>query len=240
MTFLPIVGRELRVASRQRNTYWIRTGAALGGIAIGAWIMLMPFFHDNRTLGPALFVSLSILTFAYSLLIGVLRTADCLSQEKRGGTLGLLFLTDLKGYDIVLGKLAATSLNGFYGLLAVFPVMAVPILLGGITQGEFWRAALVLANTFLFSLAVGIFVSALSREARRAMGANLLVLLLITGIPGACAGLGAYLIPSHRFEPEFLLSCPVYTLWLCDESVYMFRQSDFWWSVGLIHGLTWI
>src|SRR3954464_6612207 len=151
MTFLPIVGRELRVAARQRNTYWIRTGAALGGIAIGAWIMLMPFFHDNRTLGPALFVSLSILTFAYSLLIGVLRTADCLSEEKREGTLGLLFLTDLKGYDIVLGKLAATSLNAIYGTLAIVPLMAIPILLGGVTNAEFWRVVMVAVNLLMFS-----------------------------------------------------------------------------------------
>ena len=45
----------------------------------------------------------------YCLLSGVWFTADCLSEEKREGTLGLLFLTDLKGYDVVLGKLVATS-----------------------------------------------------------------------------------------------------------------------------------
>src|SRR5436190_15700122 len=146
MTFLPIVGRELRVASRQRSTYWIRTGAALGGIAIGAWIMLMPFFHDNRTLGPALFVSLSILTFVYSLFVGVLRTADCLSEEKREGTLGLLFLTDLKGYDIILGKLVATSLNTFYGMLSIFPILAISLLVGGVSGSEFWRVVLVSVN----------------------------------------------------------------------------------------------
>ena len=44
--------------------------------------------------------------------------------------MGLIFLTDLKGYDVVLGKLAATSLNGFYGLLAVFPLLAFPLLTG--------------------------------------------------------------------------------------------------------------
>ena len=44
----------------------------------------------------------------YCLLSGVWFTADCLSEEKREGTLGLLFLTDLKGYDVVFGKLVAT------------------------------------------------------------------------------------------------------------------------------------
>ena len=94
----------------------------------------------------------------YCLAYGRRSTADCLSQEKREGTLGLLFLTDLKGHDVVLGKLVATSVRGFYGLLAVFPVLAVPLLLGGTTSGEFWRVVLVLMDTFLFSLAIGILV----------------------------------------------------------------------------------
>src|SRR5205823_6492965 len=104
---------------------------------------------------------------------------DCLSSEKREGTLGLLFLTDLKGYDVVCGKLAATSFRALYGLLALVPVLAVPLLMGGITSGEFWRMVLVLVNTFLFSLAIGVFVSALCQDARKAMGANFLLLLLL-------------------------------------------------------------
>src|SRR5207249_5364389 len=122
------------------------------------------FRNTPGVLGMALFVSMSILMNFYALLIGVLRTADCLSEEKREGTLGLLFLTDLKGYDIVLGKLAATSLNAFYGMLAIFPVMAIPLLAGGVTGTEFWRVALVSANNLLFSLAVGIFCSAISKD----------------------------------------------------------------------------
>jgi ABC-type transport system involved in multi-copper enzyme maturation permease subunit len=100
----------------------------------------------------------------YCLFSGVWSTADCLSEEKREGTLGLLFLTDLKGYDVVFGKLVATSLNGFYALLAVVPILALPLLLGGITGGEFARMALVVVNTLFFSLALGICVSAVCRS----------------------------------------------------------------------------
>src|SRR4029450_9547413 len=100
---------------------------------------------------------------------GVFRTADCVSEEKRDSTLGLLFLTDLKGYDIVFGKLAATSLNAFYGLLALFPVMAIPLLVGGVTVNEFWRVVLVALNNMFFSLAVGLFCSAIGRDERKAM-----------------------------------------------------------------------
>src|SRR5438093_10190932 len=184
MTFLPIVARELRVASRKRSTYWVRLGAALVGLAVAGWIMLMPFLPTPRQKGIALFVSLSIVTFLYSLLAGLLTTADCLSHEKREGTLGLLFLTDLKGHDIVLGKLAATSLNAFYGMLAIFPVMAISLLVGGVTGGEFWRVVLVSVNNLLFSLAVGMFCSAICKDERKAIVLAFLIVLFFTlGLP---------------------------------------------------------
>ena len=164
---------------------------------------------------------------------------DCLSEEKREGTLGLLFLTDLKGYDVVFGKLVAISLGAFYGLLAVVPMLAIPLLLGGITNAEFWRMVLVLANTFLFSLAVGIFCSSLSRDARRAAAANFAVLLLLAAALPACAGALLYFCPFLGLIPELLFSCPVYSLYLSFDTRYKLEPGHFWWSVAVIHGLTW-
>src|SRR5258706_227328 len=109
--------------------------------------------------------------------------ADCLSEEKRAGTLGLLFLTDLKGYDVVLGKLMATSLNRFYVLLAIFPPLAIPILVGGVTGGEFWRLVLVLINTLFLSLCAGMFVSSISRDERKAWGGTVGLVAAITFLP---------------------------------------------------------
>src|SRR5882672_3391259 len=110
MTFLPIVARELRVASRRRATYWVRSGAALTLIVLGVWFFLVMRHEPPHEVGLVSFRILAGASVLYCLLSGVRATADCLSQEKREGTLGLLFLTDLKGYDVVFGKLAATSL----------------------------------------------------------------------------------------------------------------------------------
>src|SRR5262249_24034072 len=131
-------------------------------------------------LGASIFYSMSVLVNFYGLLVGVLRTADCLSEEKREGTLGLLFLTDLKGYDIILGKLAATSLNTFYGMLGVFPILAISLLVGGVDGGEFWRMVLASVNNLLFSLAVGMFCSAISKDERKAITLGLLMLIFFT------------------------------------------------------------
>ena len=184
MRFLPIVVRELLEASRQRSTYWIRLGVVAAGLVICLFVMLLARHGSPGDLGLALFVPLAILTYLYTLFIGIFRTADSLSEEKREGTLGLLFLTDLKGYDIVLGKLFATSLNAFYGALAIFPIMAIPVLMGGVAPAEVGRVVLVSVNLMFFSLAVGMFCSSISRDDRKAMvGAFLIVMFFLGGIP---------------------------------------------------------
>src|SRR6266496_5591895 len=181
MTFFPIVERELRVASRRRGTYWSRAVAALSAILIFLGTLWFDGLAAPKDLGKHAFDVLSGLFLLNSLAAGIRYTADCLSEEKREGTLGLLFLTDLRGHDVVLGKLAATSLNCIYALLAMFPVLAIPLLLGGVSVDESWRIALVLANALFFSLATGIFTSTMSKSPRKAMFCTLLLILLIHG-----------------------------------------------------------
>jgi hypothetical protein len=167
MTILPIVDRELRVRSRNPWTYRARMLAALAAVAVVGLLLLgSEIFSRPASFGKGMFVTLAWGAFLFCLLEGARNTADCLSEEKRAGTLGLLFLTDLKGYDVVLGKVMATSVNSCYGLLAIFPPLGIPLVMGGVTAGEFWRLTLVLIGTLAFSLSAGVLVSAFSREAR--------------------------------------------------------------------------
>lgn len=240
MTLLPIVERELRVGARRPSTHVVRVVVALAAMLIGMFLFVSSPLAKPQVLAGRIFLGLSILALVYCLYSGRRSTADCLSQEKREGTLGLLFLTDLKGYDVVLGKLTGTSVNGLYCLLAFFPVLALPLLLGGISQGEFWRMVLVLLDSFFLSLAVGIFASVVSRDARRAMGLNLLLLLVIAGGPAAIAASVAYFGPARGLGDGWYFSCPVYPFYLCEDLRYRFRPEQFWCSLGVIHGLTWL
>ena len=240
MIVLPIVERELRAAARQWATYWARLGIALAAIFVTVVIFVLTFGLPSAQTGRRIFEWLAGIMMVYCLAYGRRSTSDCLSVEKREGTLGLLFLTDLKGHDVVLGKLVATSVRGFYGLLAVFPVLAIPLLLGGITSGEFWRVVLVLMDTCLFSLAIGILGSALSRDQQRAMAANITLLFALMVVPAACMYALEYLAPAMRKLPQLLFCCPPYAFYLCDDVHYTVAPDHFWWSVGVIHGLTWL
>jgi hypothetical protein len=137
-------------------------------------------WQAGASVGRSLFDTLSTLAFGLCLLAGIFTTSVCLTEEKQSRTLGLLFLTDLTGHDVVLGKLATISLNTVQTLVGIFPVLAVSLILGGVSSGEFWRMALTLLNTLFFSLAGGLFVSAISRRAGKAMAGTALLVGLIT------------------------------------------------------------
>ncbi|HTI69427.1 MAG TPA: hypothetical protein VMF06_05650 [Candidatus Limnocylindria bacterium] len=116
-----------------------------------------------------------------ALLSGIFLTADALTFERREGTLGLLFLTDLRGFDVVIGKLASAGLSSFFGLISLFPVFAISWLWGGVSRPEFWCTCLALLITLLFSLSVGLAVSSTrSTNASRAMFTTGVILALFT------------------------------------------------------------
>lgn len=189
MIFLPIVERELRVASRHRWTYWGRAVVALGAMGVMGWIIVMVAVPGNSAkLAQALFSTLSGLCFGLTLFAGILFSADSLSRERREGTLGLLFLTDLGSVDIALGKLAATSLNSIYCLVAVLPVLAIPLILGGVTGMEYLRVVAVLLVTLWLALTTGLLASSLAQRAGSASGwAALLMILACGGLPTLAA-----------------------------------------------------
>ncbi len=243
MTFLPIVERELRIAARKRSTFWLRVIAALvtlliaGAVAgVGGAMEAMSSGAFPITLGAILFGILSWMSFGCVAVAGIFFTSDCLSEEKREGTLGLLFLTDLRGYDVVLGKLMAMLLRTFYALLAIFPVVAITLMMGGVTGAEFWQRMLALANTLFLSLAAGMFVSSVSRETQRALGGTLLLLLFfVVGLP-----LLDIWIAHLRHKPfqQWLLSYA--SPWFLSHFAGEAPAKNFWQSFGIQNLLGWI
>jgi len=237
MTFLPIVGRELAVASRRAGTYWLRFWMAAGALAI----FCIPFLDSSNSItemGQVVFIMLGSVLLGFSMLAGVFLTADSLSVEKREGTLGLLFLTDLKGYDVVLGKLAVNSLHAFCGLLAVFPVLALPLLTGGLSVGEFWRTMLVFIGTMYFSLSMGMLVSAASHEGRQAMTGTFVIIALAAGVLPLLWQLQTFLL--HRWYLDFLLwPSPVQAYIKGFDASYLTRYGpqEFWAAIGTLFSL---
>lgn len=237
MTFLPIALRELLVASRRKTTFRVRLATAAGAAVLG-FALLAFGGGGSRSTGDLMFTYLVQGGFLYALFAGVLLGADSISEEKREGTLGLLFLTDLGGFDIITGKLLIVGLNALMALLAGLPIAAVAWILGGVTGGEFWRCALVLLNTLFLSMAIGLAVSARRRGQMEALIRTTVWLVVIT------FGLGLL----HRA----LLARPTAEAWRwwlgmspwvafswAKDLAYRADPGRYWSALWLAHSLAW-
>jgi ABC-type transport system involved in multi-copper enzyme maturation permease subunit len=155
---------------------------ALAGILAILLAVVAPRMPERER---SLFVlmGIAVVGMVVTQLSGCFFTADCISSEKREGTLGLLFLTPLRSLDLVLGKLASHSLLVFFSMLALGPVLFIPLLNGGVTSGEAIRVIVTLIVSLFLSLSVGVLVSTLGRDAKTTVIGTLIVLVLINGLP---------------------------------------------------------
>lgn len=217
MILLPVIERELRVAARNRQTYRNRFVAALGIIGVLLWVFYESRGIPQAALGNEIFDYVTHAALCVSLLAGFFHTADCISEERREGTLGLLYLTNLRGLHVVIGKLVANSIPAFFALATIVPVLGIPFLLGGISPGELERASLILLNALWLSLAAGLLASALVKDDRAALLTTFVLIALPTII--------APFVREAGFSGFWALQAS-------RDAIFLGRQQEFWIAMG--------
>ncbi len=236
-TLPPIVERELRVASRRRSTYWSRVSAAASGVIFVCLLLVNPMGGSTTTAGQITFRILAAIA-AFTAIGGVLQTSsEAFAREKREDTLGLLFLTPLRPVDLVIGKLVSTSLAGFYQFLSIVPLLALPVLLGGVTVANFVLLVLSLINCVFLAAALGLFVSSRMWDEKRSASMATCIMFLLIVFPALLLGL-TLLVARSRPVSLYALS-PVYPLW---QSAFpgAFNSGLFWGSLLWTQILGWI
>src|SRR5207247_2223126 len=160
-----------------------------------------------------------------------------ISNERRDGTLSLLFLTKLKGYEVVLGKLTGAGLAAAYALVAFLPTLALALLAGGVTFTTVMRTALALVNALFVSVAAGLWVSARARSRRKAMRNALLIILLIQVVPWCVVHAFARYGPGAAM---FASASPYTAFHLAPDVFYTAARSRFWLGLLVPHVLGWL
>ena len=168
-------------------TYWGRAAVAGTGIFVAAYVLVIgELFRQaggGNQAGQMIFWIVGALSLILAGAAGMIYTADIVSKERRDGTLGLLFLTDLRGWEVALGKLASSSFGAFYGLIAIQPIMAIALLLGGVTGGEYARMCLIIVVAATSSLCVGLFCSTCGRSAQTPPLLAVCIAFFVCGFP---------------------------------------------------------
>jgi len=191
MIVLPIIGRELRSAARHSFTYHLRV---LGVAALLLASLLFGMEHGFRNNhGGAMFGGLHFILFIAIWIMVPLLTADCISRERRDGTLGLLFLTPLKAGGIVVAKGLVHGLRALTLWVAVLPILTVPFLLGGVSLTQVLLSVMINFSSICWGLAAGLLASAWSKTWLRALLVAALLALCFLLLMGLVAGV--FLMP---------------------------------------------
>lgn len=203
LVFLPIVTRQLRAAAKRPRMYYGRMSVALAWIMAGSFALLtVSSASIGKVAGAQLFYCASVVLLGWSIL-STWAGCDSISEEKREGTIGLLFLTDLKSHDIVLGKMAAAAVPAFYGALAGMPMLAIFTLMGGVNASQYVKTGLAILNVFFLGQTVAVFASAVCRERGNNMGFPLLVIaayLVAFAVTSVAAELKGWQWPGILFQ----------------------------------------
>jgi ABC-type Na+ efflux pump permease subunit len=237
---LPIVERELRVSARRPMTYWGRTGYALLAMLLISWALWMRWagMGGGPMVGRPAFFILAFVAIITALGTALRLTAPSIATEKREGTLGLLFLTDLKPRDVVFGKLAVTSLETLARFLAIVPVLAIPILIGGVTAGDLARLVLVLLNTMFLAAAIGMFASCLSVDEKGSAGLGMILTMFAAGATPLLA------VAANRWELPPQVAHFLFTLSPAYACINVFNPvmglQGFWISIVVGHAFGWL
>jgi ABC-type transport system involved in multi-copper enzyme maturation permease subunit len=183
MSIVPVISRELRSQARQPLTFLLRLAGA-GGIAVAFWLAfsssrisgnvpeLGPYARTTQAMrqaqlqnfGVALFGKMNFTIFVAIWLLTPLAAADSISRERREGTLPLLQLTELRAWEIVLGKSFVHIVRSSTLFLTMAPWLCVPFLFGGVSSQDLRMALLLDASALFLAQSAGLVASTLSRD----------------------------------------------------------------------------
>ena len=201
----PIFMRELVTVPR-RSSHFAARVALLGMLAIlgiTTWQATVGFTRD-AILGEAARFGLlifQIVVYVQLLLLiffAALSAASAVSQEKDRRTFLLLLITDMRDYEIVLGKLVGSLLPITALLLVSVPVLSMFLLLGGVDPSQVIQASAVMLTTAFAAGSLGGVVALWRERTFQALALSVLFLALYLSLTQAVGVVGPLLTASSE------------------------------------------
>ena len=159
----PLLGKELLEQAARKQMYVIRVVYAL--VLFGAFCIYYvrhlaegPVLALGRGFGPFQFLVRAQLATIYLFLPPMM--AGAIAQEKERDTLGLLFLTDLTPWELILQKYIGRLIPMLTLLFLSLPLLAVAYSLGGVSTDMLFSSAISLFLTCLWVGALALECSA--------------------------------------------------------------------------------
>jgi ABC-type transport system involved in multi-copper enzyme maturation permease subunit len=154
--------RSVRDDLRSKSLLWARIGIAF---AILFSIFKTRIIHQSGGApGLAFFSSVVWMNFFVICIAGLSYFSSSVTEEKEEGTLGLLRMTDLSPFAILLGKSTSRLIGGLLLLLVQVPFAMLAITMGGIGHDQVLKCYAVLGAFLFFACNIGLLGSVIGRN----------------------------------------------------------------------------
>jgi ABC-type Na+ efflux pump permease subunit len=185
----PIFNREFLTVPRRNRHYVLRVAylgtlwiiAVTAWLASGGWARTFTLGETAR-LGQMLFQVLMLVQLALFLFFAALSSASAIAQEKDRRTFVLLLMTDMRNYEIVLGKILGSLLPIGLLLAGTIPMWMIFLVLGGVSGQQVFEALLVIAAASLAAGSLGGLIALWRERTFQALALTVLCLVLYFGL----------------------------------------------------------
>ncbi len=202
----PIFVRELTTVPRHRSHYAARVAliGLLAVLGVTIWQATVGFDRDaglgeTARFGQQLFQFSLYIELVLLVFFAALSAASAVSQEKDRRTFILLLLTDMRDYEIVLGKLVGALLPIASLLLISLPVLCLYLLLGGIDPGQVLQGAVVLMATAFAAGSLGGLIALWRERTFESLALSVLFLVLYFCVSFAVQFVGPLVNPQWNW-----------------------------------------
>jgi len=170
----PIFEKELRVSSRRRRNYWLRSlyVLLLAAFVAVVWLSVVEYrgdvtFAQSRmaAAGKKIIMTVVLFQFVATQILAVIMLSTAISDEAYHRTLGLLMTTPINSLQIVMGKLLSKLLQLLLLLGITLPILAIVRVLGGVSWGYLFSSLCVTLTAVIFAGSVSLFISIENRRA---------------------------------------------------------------------------
>jgi ABC-type transport system involved in multi-copper enzyme maturation permease subunit len=201
--FGPIFDKELRVSSRRKRNYFLRSGyiVLLSIFILFVWYTTIGIHSSGTNLyqvsrfsqfGRSVIVSFVWFQFFAAQLIAIIMLSSSISDEMHSGTLNVLMTTPVNSIQIVIGKLLSKLLQLMLVLAISLPFLTIFRIFGGVPWDYIVSSVCITLTAVFFAGALSLFLSIYYRYSYSVILVVVIGYMLFLGaLPGFFVWLGA-------------------------------------------------
>jgi len=189
----PIFDKELRVSSRRKRNYVLRSAyiLLLTVFVAVAWSITVnagggsPAYQASRMAEAGKYVITTILWFQFVTipLIAVVMLSTAINSEIHQRTLGLLMTTPISSVQVVVGKLLSKLLQLILLLGISLPILSIVRVFGGVPWDYVISGLCITLTAAVFAGSISLLLSIYSRHAHSVIVRTILICFLLYVAP---------------------------------------------------------